>query len=93
MIIENEEAFVDIYMELASLVGLKNAIILYQNFKGQQITFPMRLYRTDYVAEEIKKRYNGENLKDLAKEYGYSERHLRSLLKENESIPRDNERD
>lgn len=72
----------DIYNQLAKIVGLENTVIIYENLKGQQITFPMRLYRTDYIAKEVQSKYDGRNLKKLAKEYGYSERHLRGFLKE-----------
>lgn len=80
--IENKEGLADIYSQLVDIVGIENTVKLYENLKGQQITFPMRLYRTDYVAEEVKKRYDGRNLKELAREYDYSERHLRSFLNE-----------
>ena len=41
----------------------------------------MRLYKTEFISEEIKRRYNGKNLKELANEYGYTERYLRSFIK------------
>ena len=82
MIIESKEGLVEIYNQLAEIVGVENTLTLYENLKGQQVTFPMRLYKTDYVAEEVRKRYNGRNIKELAREYNYSERHLRSFLKE-----------
>lgn len=80
--IENKDGLADIYNQLVDIVGLENTAKLYENLKGQQITFPMRLYKTDYVVKEVKRRYNGKNLKELAREYDYSERHLRGFLKE-----------
>ncbi len=93
MIIENKEGLADIYSQLADIVGVENTVMLYENLKGQQITFPMRLYKTDYIAEKVKKRYNGRNLKELAKEYDYSERHLRSFLKDDIRYEKRNEAD
>lgn len=79
--IEKREGLVEIYNQLIDIVGLENTEKIYSNLKGQQITFPMRLYRTDYIAREVNERYDGKNLKTLAKEYGYTERYLRELLK------------
>jgi Mor family transcriptional regulator len=50
-------------------------------FKGQQITFPMYLFDKKYIAEKIREEYDGSNGKELAKKYGYSERHIREIAK------------
>lgn len=78
---EKREGLAEIYAELVDLIGYENTQKVYDNLKGQQVTFPMRLYKTDYVLQEIKEHYNGRNLRELAKEYGYTERYLRELLK------------
>ena len=84
---EEEEVYegvVEIYDQLIELVGREHTKKIYEHFKGQQITFPMRFYKTDYIIMEVKRQYNGKNLKELAKRYGYTERHLRELLKKAE---------
>lgn len=78
---EKKEGLVEIYSQLIDIVGIENTEKIYKNLKGQQITFPMRLYKTDYIAREVNERFDGKNLKYLAKEYGYTERYLRELLK------------
>ena len=70
-----------VYKEMAILIGLDNAHKIYEYFSGQQITFPVKWYSPEYVAEMVLKRYDGRNLKYLAKEYNYSERWLRQLIK------------
>lgn len=78
---EKREGLVEIYNQLIDLVGIENTEKIYRNLKGQQITFPMRLYKTDYIMKEVIERYDGKNLKELASEYGYTERYFRELLK------------
>ncbi len=78
----NKQQYSGIYQELIELLGVQVVNKLYCNFRGQQIVFPMRLYTREYVIEELHNRYNGNNLKALALEFGYSERYLRTLLKE-----------
>ena len=52
--------------------------LIFEEFRGQQVTFPKRFYKADYVAGEVKRRYDGTNLQELAKEFDYTDRHLRS---------------
>lgn len=43
---------------------------------------PMRLVSKEYIEEVVKKEYTGKNAQEIAKSYGYSERHIRRLIKE-----------
>ncbi|SHJ99427.1 Mor transcription activator family protein [Hespellia stercorisuis] len=76
-----KEGLAEIYNQLVDIIGVENTEKIYNNLKGQQVTFPMRLYKTEYVLQEIEEKYDGKNLRELAKEYGYTERYLRTLLK------------
>lgn len=71
-----------IYRELAQLVGSEITIQIYQEFKGTQVHFPIRLIRADALPYILENEYNGNNLRELARYYGYSERHLRRILLE-----------
>ena len=82
---DKREGLAEIYNQLVDLVGIENTEEIYKNMKGQQITFPMRLYRTDYISKIVNEREDGKNLKALAREYGYTERHLRNLLNKRQS--------
>lgn len=42
----------------------------------------MRLVSSDHIKQVVLNEYDGTNLKELAMFYGYSERHLRRLLKD-----------
>ncbi|EOS52174.1 hypothetical protein C809_00941 [Lachnospiraceae bacterium MD335] len=70
-----------VYEELAHIIGLELTINVFETLKGQQITFPSRLYEREYVIKEVKRRYNGTNLKELAREFNYTERWIRELMK------------
>lgn len=74
------EDFKGIYKNIADLLGEEATIKLYKNYKGQQITFPMRLYSKEYVLKVIKDKYNGKNLNELSRELDYSERWMRKLI-------------
>lgn len=69
-----------IYRELAEIIGVELTIAVFKELKGQQITFPSRLYEKEYVIEEVRIRYNGANLKELAREFNYTERWIRKLI-------------
>lgn len=75
------KALNEVYREMVDLVGYDNTMILYTHFKGQQVTFPIKLFRSDYIKEILKKQYDGTNAKSLARTYGYSERWIKELLK------------
>ncbi|HAT4284266.1 TPA: Mor transcription activator family protein [Clostridium perfringens] len=74
------EDFKGIYKNIVDLLGEEATRKLYKNYKGQQITFPMRLYSKKYVLRVIKDKYNGDNLTELSRELDYSERWMRKLI-------------
>lgn len=71
----------DVYKEIAELIGYDDAMILYTHFKGQQITFPVKLFNAEYISKCIKEQYDGTNAKKLAKTYSYSERWIKELAR------------
>lgn len=80
---EDINALNDVYRELVELIGYDNAIILYTHYKGQQITFPIKLFKSEYISKILKKQYDGTNAKKLARTYGYSERWIKELVRRN----------
>lgn len=78
----NKRGITDVYCQLVDCIGIENTRKLYEVLKGQQITFPKRFYKPEYVIEEVKRRYNGDNLRELAREFDYTERYLRKLMKD-----------
>ena len=76
-----------IYEDLAAVMPLEYVLLLYQQYRGTQITFPKRLYDSDAMYELIREEYDGTNLKALSKKYGYSERWIRLILSNNKNAP------
>ena len=80
----SSEGFSDIYKDLAEIVGIENTLAIFKCMRGQQVTFPKRLYSVEYVIEQVKDSSN-KNVKKLAMEFDYTEKYLRQILKEVEN--------
>lgn len=73
-----------VYLEISNQLGEDVAKAIYELFKGQQISFPIRFYTKDTMHLKIKAEYDGSNVRLLAKKYGYSEKTIRRILKESQ---------
>lgn len=71
-----------IYKEIAEVIGVESTMMLHTYFQGQQITFPKKLYTRAYIVSQIDCNEIGKNIKAVAKRYGYTERRIRQLFKE-----------
>lgn len=69
-----------VYKEIAEIIGIENTIEVYKYYQGLQINFPKRLLSIDFIMEQVNREYNGSNIKEIAREYGYSERWIRQLI-------------
>lgn len=82
--VEHEtDLFNDTYKEIGNALGLDAAITIYQMYKGQQITFPIHLFNAKRISKSIIKEFDGTNVRELAKRYGYSEKTVRRMIKDN----------
>lgn len=79
--VEDMNALNEVYKEMVDLIGYDNTMILYTHFKGQQITFPIKLFKPECISEMIKKQYDGTNSRQLARTYNLSERWVKQLIK------------
>ncbi len=77
------DGFNGIYAELAEIIDIEVVEQIYSQYKGQQITFPMRLYSKSYIENLICQEFTGKNYRELAQKYEYSERWIREILKGN----------
>lgn len=78
----NEKMLNGVYMEISERLGTDVAIEIHKMFKGQQISFPLRLFNRDIIHEKIRAEYDGTNIRMLAAKYDYSEKSIRRILKE-----------
>ena len=79
---EESELYNAVYKELSEIVGLDATLKIYLRFKGQQITFPVRLYNPQVIQSSVVKEFNGTNVAALARKYEYSERTIRRMIKD-----------
>ena len=71
-----------VYKEVSEKLGMDTAMEIYQMFKGQQISFPMRFFNPARIQKIIVQEYDGTNIKTLAIKYGYSEKTIRRIIKD-----------
>ena len=76
----NIEYLNTIYKDLAEKIGIDNTLQIYETYCGCQIVFPKKLYSPECICKLISKEYNGNNSKELARKYGYTERSIRRIL-------------
>ena len=72
-----------IYADMAQILGEEIIIKLHRYYKGQQITFPMKLYSNEYVKRYIEKNYKTKTLKEMCRELGYTEGWIKQLINKN----------
>lgn len=78
----NPELLNAVYKEISEKLGMDAAMDIYQMFKGQQISFPMRFFNPERIQKCIVQEYDGTNIKVLAIKYGYSEKTVRRIIKD-----------
>ncbi|WP_057874035.1 Mor transcription activator family protein [Loigolactobacillus rennini] len=69
------------YKRLSELIGVEAMQKVYDEFRGTQVQYPMRLYDRQAVSKLIREEYTGNNLKELSRFYGYSQRWMKEQLK------------
>lgn len=72
----------EVYKDIADELGIETALVIFRMFHGTQVSFPNRLFSKEYVHRAVRREYNGQNARQLAKKYNYSERSVWRILKE-----------
>ncbi|KRL93776.1 Mor transcription activator family protein [Levilactobacillus hammesii] len=72
----------DSYAQLYEVVGEELMLKIFELYRGQQISFPMRLYNRHKVAARIVTEYNGHNMPALTRKYDYSQRWVRQMIQQ-----------
>ena len=71
-----------VYKEISEQLGMDVATNIYQMFKGQQISFPVRFFNSLKIQQIILKEYDGTNIRILATKYNYSEKTVRRIIRD-----------
>ena len=82
MVESDTELLNTIYREIAERLGIDTAMDIYQMFKGQQITFPVRFLNPTRIQQIIIQEYDGTNIRALATKYNYSEKTVRRIIRD-----------
>ena len=77
-----KELLNNVYREISEKLGMEVAMEIFQLFKGQQISFPMRFFNPSLIQQSILEEYDGTNVRLLATKYNYSEKTVRRIIKE-----------
>lgn len=81
--IKNSEDYKGIYSEMVEILGEDIVRLIYQNYKGQQVTFPMKLYSNEYVEKYIDKNITSKTIREMCRELGYTEGWIKHLINKN----------
>ena len=82
MAVNDPELLNSVYKEVSEKLGMDVAMSIYQMFKGQQISFPMRFFNPERIQKIVVQEYDGTNIKTLAIKYGYSEKTVRRMIRD-----------
>lgn len=70
-----------VYQELKQIIGVEATMKLFDEYKGTQLSFPIRLVSRQYLQQAIATEYDGTNKRKLAKKYGYSQRTIERIIR------------
>ncbi len=73
------------YSEMAELIGIDNVLKIHAKYRGTSIFFPLEIFSRDFIISQIIEEYDGHNVRQLATKYGYTEKWIRKILKENKT--------
>lgn len=90
---KERELYNAVYKEISEIIGLESTLKLYLRFKGQQVTFPVRLYNPHLIQQNVIKEYDGSNIRELARKYDYSEKTIRRMIRDSLEESEETERD
>ncbi len=82
MAVSDPELLNAVYKEISEKLGMDTAMSIYQMFKGQQISFPVRFFNPEKIQQIIVREYDGTNIRTLAIKYNYSEKTVRRIIKD-----------
>ena len=82
---KQENKYISVYGEIARVLSESEDVEkIYDLLKGQTISFPKKLYSTEYIKEYIHKNYGKETGRDIACKFGITDRRVRQIAKEKE---------
>lgn len=77
---EEEQALTDRYYELYELLGAEAMMKLYENYRGDKIDCPMKLYRAEYIADLVSRETDRRRRAEIARSGGYALKFIESII-------------
>ena len=77
---EEEQALNDRYYELYELLGAEAMMKLYENYRGDKIDCPMKLYRAEYIADLVSRETDRRRRAEIARSGGYALKFIESII-------------
>ena len=74
------EALNDIYLELLELIGRDAMLKLFKHYRGDKIDLPMRLYRSEFIADIAKNVTDRRDRAKIARAGGYTAKAIETIL-------------
>lgn len=68
------------YKQLNDIVGTKNMLKIYNEFRGTQLNLPMKLYDREGTIRAIQQEYPRMSTRELSDKYGFSQRWVTSVI-------------
>lgn len=75
-----EQALTDRYYELYELLGAEAMMKLYENYRGDKIDCPMKLYRAEYIADLVSRETDRRRRAEIARSGGYALKFIESII-------------
>ena len=77
---KNKYDYKGIYADMVDILGEEIVVKLHKYYRGQQITFPMKLYSNQYIKNYIINNYKSKTLKEMCRELRYTEGWIKQLI-------------
>ena len=77
---KNKNDYKGIYSDMVEILGEEIVMKLHEHYRGQQITFPMKLYSNEYIEKYIVNNCRNKTLKEMCRDLGYTEGWIKQLL-------------
>ncbi len=74
------EALNDIYLELFELIGRDAMLKLFKHYRGDKVDLPMRIYRSEYIADIARGETDRRVRAKIARAGGYTAKAIESML-------------
>ena len=84
---KNKSDYKGIYSDMVEILGEEIVMKLHEHYRGQQITFPMKLYSNEYIEKYIVNNCRNKTLKEMCRDLGYTEGWIKQFLYKHHYIP------